>query len=100
MKNYHKHLVKYPTTLLSRFYGLYTIRISQMNKISFVIMPNLLGKNLSRIERVYDLKGSLHNRKVGGKVPEEQIKNTSALKDLDFLEREAKLALKEKIEIM
>ena len=88
MKNYHKHIVKFPDTLLSKFYGLYTIKVGQMDKLHFVIMDNLLGTNFDRVQRVYDLKGSLHNRKVGGKVPEENIKNTFALKDLDFLERE------------
>lgn len=49
-------------TLLSKFYGVYLIRVKHMQEITCFIMDNLLGKDFINIERIYDLKGSKKGR--------------------------------------
>ena len=86
LKHYHRHIYLNNGTLLSRFFGLFSVRIGHMERIHFIVMNNLIGNDLANVEQIYDLKGSLHNRRVRGKVREEDIKNTTVLKDQDFLE--------------
>ena len=49
-------------TFLSKFYGVYTIRVENMQEITCFIMDNLLGEDFMKIERIYDLKGSTVGR--------------------------------------
>ena len=53
-----------PQTLLSKFYGVYTIRADNMHEITCFIMDNLLGSDFMNIQRIYDLKGSTVGRLV------------------------------------
>lgn len=67
LKNYYLHVRDYPSTLISRIYGLYKIRFSKKkgNKkfdIPFVIMNNLFCTP-KKIDIRYDLKGSLTGRR-------------------------------------
>jgi hypothetical protein len=92
MKNYFEvsrsiidkfqHLIKYPHTLLTKYYGLYSI-----NGVHFVIMGNVFDQ---KMDEIYDLKGSTHGRtnKTGKGI----------LKDLDFiaLNKKLKLGMKSK----
>lgn len=89
---YHDHLINNPGSLLTRFYGLFTIKIGLSNSFTFVIMNNLMCQNPEHITYIYDLKGSLHNRKTKKK-EEQVIKPTTCLKDLDFLENEPPILL-------
>ena len=50
-------------TLLSRFFGVYTIQIPGIQEVTCVIMDNLFGKDYMNIERIYDLKGSTLGRR-------------------------------------
>ena len=85
--SYYEHILSYPNTLLTRFYGLYRIKQTTSKEwMCFVVMENLFFipqiNNLSPQE-VYDLKGSTVNRNakvVSGSVD----KSTYALKDNDF----------------
>jgi hypothetical protein len=51
-------------SLLSKFYGVFTIRLENMDDIHCFIMENLLGRDFNNIVRIYDLKGSRKGRKV------------------------------------
>ena len=66
--------------MLARFYGIYTVKIKYMKPISVVIMDNLMGDHLNEIERIYDLKGSVHKR-----ISKKIKNNKSVKKDLNFL---------------
>lgn len=80
LSKYYKHIKKNPKSLLARFYGIFTVKINYMKPISVVIMDNLMGHHASQIERIYDLKGSLHKRET------KKVKsNTTVRKDLNFL---------------
>jgi hypothetical protein len=50
-------------TLLSRYYGVYTIQIPGIQEVTCFIMDNLFGKDYMNIERIYDLKGSTLGRR-------------------------------------
>ena len=80
MDRYYKHIKKNPNSLLSRFYGIYTVKIKFMKPISVVIMDNLMSQEVNRIQAIYDLKGSLHRRDT------KLVKsNRTVRKDLNFL---------------
>ena len=50
--------------MLSKYYGVFTIRLENMDEIHCFIMDNLLGRDFNNIVRIYDLKGSRKGRKV------------------------------------
>ena len=84
MENYYIHIINNPDSLLARLYGIYTITIRGISQVNIVLMQNInsLGNNHKSLYRVFDLKGSLVERKT------KNIQNTDksrALKDLDFL---------------
>jgi 1-phosphatidylinositol-4-phosphate 5-kinase len=88
LKDYYDHLVAYPHSLITRFFGLHKIKSADpkngKKKLYFVIMANVF--NTSREINVrYDLKGSTQGRKTK-KTPDEYVDSAVALKDLDFLE--------------
>ena len=84
--SYYDHILSYPNTLITRFYGLYRIRQSTANNwMSFVVMENLFVDPQAlglALHETYDLKGSTVNRnaKIDGNVD----RSTYALKDNDF----------------
>lgn len=43
LDKYNKHLKSNPNSLLSRFYGIFSVKIKFMKPISVVIMDNLMG---------------------------------------------------------
>lgn len=51
-------------TILSKFYGVFQIRVKNMQELTCFIMDNLLGQDFINIERIYDLKGSKKGRMV------------------------------------
>jgi len=64
MKNYYHHMLAYPHTMLTRFYGLHKIkftRTTRIERVYFVIMANVFNTKQS-IDVRYDLKGSLYGR--------------------------------------
>lgn len=57
-------MVKNKKSYLSKFYGAYTIKLSDMGELTCCIMNNLVGMDFANIVRIYDLKGSTLGRKV------------------------------------
>jgi 1-phosphatidylinositol-4-phosphate 5-kinase len=55
LKDYHKHVLENPHTLISRFYGLHRVKLPHGRKIHFVIMNNLFPPHRD-IHETYDLK--------------------------------------------
>ena len=72
------------STLLSKFYGIYTIRTENMQDLTCFIMDNLLGSDFMNIERIYDLKGSTVGRIVKLKPEQKEKSGLKVLKDLNF----------------
>lgn len=84
MEKYYIHIINNPDSLLARLYGLYTITIKGISQVNIVLMQNInsLGNNHKSLYKIFDLKGSLVERKT------KNIQNADksrALKDLDFL---------------
>lgn len=86
LEKYAQYLRHNKKSLLSRFYGVYLIKIGNMQPISCFLMNNLFGKDFIKVQRLYDLKGSTHQRET--KLTEDQIENGSGLKclkDMNFI---------------
>lgn len=81
LEKYYSHIHKHPNSLLSRFYGIFTVKIKFMKPINIVIMDNLNGLHKNWITRKYDLKGSTFQR-----IMHNPTDHTSVRKDLNFLE--------------
>jgi hypothetical protein len=65
----------------------YTISASNMTEVTCFIMENLLGKDITSIERIFDLKGSTKGRRA--KLSLEDLQKPTGLevlKDLDYIE--------------
>lgn len=74
-------------SLLAKIYGLYTFRGKQMQRTYHVIlMKNILGCSRQNVERLYDTKGSSHDRQVikPGKMYKYEELRSMTLKDVDF----------------
>jgi 1-phosphatidylinositol-4-phosphate 5-kinase len=86
LKDYYDHLVTYPHSLITRFFGLHKIKYNKplggKVRIYFVIMANVF-KTARDIHVRYDLKGSTQGRRTK-KTPDEYVDSSVALKDLDF----------------
>lgn len=102
MKNYYKHILGYPHTMITRFFGLHKIKFIEKNgpttnikRIYFVIMANVFNTT-REIQIRYDLKGSTQGRKTATK-PGEVIDKGVALKDLDWLAQDNKVKLPHRI---
>jgi hypothetical protein len=85
---YLHHLDIYPGSLLCRFFDVITLNEPSTNaKISLLVMPNVLQCEAPlMIHEVYDLKGSVRNRRVS----EEEIElkgGKVTLKDINWNER-------------
>ena len=66
LPSYLAHVTANPTTLLTRFLGLHSIRMSaEQVPLSFVVMQNVFatrGVGTAKLHQVYDLKGSYVHR--------------------------------------
>ena len=83
LPKFHEHLSRNPDSLLSRIYGVYTVKMESYGEVHMIVMGNVIRwDNVKDVTRVYDLKGSSFSRKVKGL----RIKASSTLKDLNFLE--------------
>lgn len=90
LREYYKHAIDNPNTLISQFYGLHRVKIPYGRKIHFVVMNNLFPPHRD-IHQMFDLKGST----IGRDFREEDLaKNPRAtLKDLNWLRRDLHLEL-------
>eukprot|EP00756_Hemistasia_phaeocysticola_P057214 Hpha_TRINITY_DN33842_c0_g1::TRINITY_DN33842_c0_g1_i1::g.27465::m.27465/K00889/PIP5K; 1-phosphatidylinositol-4-phosphate 5-kinase len=85
LPSYALHLARHPDTLLTRFYGLYSLRMPDRGGVvTFVAMTNVFNLPHGRsIKQLYDLKGSVLKRSVG----QQQRRDNVSLKDLDLTRR-------------
>lgn len=90
LREYYKHVLDNPNTLLSQFYGLHRVKIPYGRKIHFVVMNNLFPPHRD-IHQMFDLKGST----IGRDYPEEELEKhpRATLKDLNWLRRNKQLEL-------
>jgi len=84
LPSYLEHFTGNPNTLLTRFFGLHSMKCGSEKDIYFVVMGNLFDSPL-KIHEQYDLKGSTIGRHVD--VDDSQDLSDIALKDNDFTRR-------------
>ena len=83
LPDYELHLTENPESVISRIYGIYTIRMRKIATVHLMLMANtLMFRNANNIERVFDLKGSTVSREIH---IDEKTKNTTTLKDTNYL---------------
>jgi len=96
LANYARHMRGNPDSLLSRFYGVYPIKLDNMDDIHCFITNNLIGKEFPNVERIYDLKGSTRGRRTKineDMAREEGTSGMKVLKDLNFIDLNQKLKI-------
>ncbi|KIW48318.1 uncharacterized protein PV06_00920 [Exophiala oligosperma] len=88
LRDYYRHVVDNPNTLISQFYGLHRVKIPYGRKIHFVVMNNLFPPHRD-IHQMFDLKGST----IGRDFREEDLASNprATLKDLNWLRRDKHL---------
>ena len=65
LPDYELHLKENPDSIISRLYGVYTIRMEKIATVHLMLMSNTLKfRNADKIERIFDLKGSTVSREV------------------------------------
>ena len=65
LPDYELHLKENPDSIISRMYGVYTIRMEKIATVHLMLMSNTLKfRNGDAIERIFDLKGSTISREV------------------------------------
>lgn len=90
LKDYYRHVIENPNTLLSQFYGLHRVKMPYGKKIHFVVMNNLFPPHRD-IHQTFDLKGSTAGRDYN---ESELAANPRAtLKDLNWMRRKRHLEL-------
>lgn len=80
---YFKHISKNPNSLLARIYGIYTVKMEEIESVHLILMGSTKNANDKSLEHVFDLKGSFVNREV--KAKGRKLKNTATLKDINLL---------------
>jgi len=80
LPGYLKHIKRYPDTLLTKFVASFYIKTAQRHHIRLVAMGSIFRGGLY-IDRKYDLKGSVINRRASEK---EKLSDFATLKDLDM----------------
>ena len=74
------HFMKNKNSLLAKIVGVFTVKCRQMNNVHIMLMENTLCvKDESRLKYIFDLKGSIVDRKVEG-----MTTKTTTLKDINF----------------
>uniref|UniRef100_A0ACD5Y3I6 Uncharacterized protein n=1 Tax=Avena sativa TaxID=4498 RepID=A0ACD5Y3I6_AVESA len=81
LPSYYKHIRRYKSSLITRFYGVHSVKPNGGQKVRFIIMGNLFCSD-HRIHRRYDLKGSSYGRQ--SDKFEQEIDEATTLKDLDL----------------
>ena len=80
-QEYFRTVCTRPDSLLARIYGIYTVKMEEIEPVSLILMGNSKKTNDKMVEHVFDLKGSMIHRFVKGK----HLKNTATLKDVNLL---------------
>ncbi|KAC9722384.1 hypothetical protein E3N88_45343 [Mikania micrantha] len=81
LPSYYQHVCSYENSLVTKFFGVHCVKPVGGIKTRFIVMGNLFCSEY-RIHRRFDLKGSSHGRTTDK--PEEEIDETTTLKDLDL----------------
>nr|XP_043640022.1 phosphatidylinositol 4-phosphate 5-kinase 1 [Erigeron canadensis] len=81
LPSYYQHVCRYENSLVTKFFGVHCVKPVGGIKTRFIVMGNLFCSEY-RIHRRFDLKGSSHGRTTDK--PEDQIDETTTLKDLDL----------------
>ena len=64
LPDYFVHLKKHRLSLLARIYGIFTVKMEDIDEISLVLMANTAQvRHKAGIRHCFDLKGSMVNRK-------------------------------------
>jgi len=75
------HHQKVPNSLLAKIFGVFTVKMSHVDAVHIMLMENTLRlKEAKSLKYIFDLKGSLVDRKVKGATT-----TTTTLKDVNFL---------------
>ncbi|RMD42639.1 hypothetical protein DV735_g2481, partial [Chaetothyriales sp. CBS 134920] len=84
LRDYHRHVLENPNTLISQIYGLHRVKIPYGRKIHFMVMNNLFPPHRD-IHQTFDLKGST----IGRDYDEAKLASNprATLKDLNWLRR-------------
>ena len=88
LKDYVDYVLKYPNTLLPRFYACFVISFKFIT-YRFFLSNNVFDTKLS-IHEIYDLKGSLVGRSTLSSSTEKEAQG-AALKDQEFRDRKRRL---------
>jgi len=76
-----EHYKNNPDSLISKTFGAFTVKTDSISEVHLVLMENTLQiKNKSGLQYIFDLKGSLVDRKVKGKTT-----SSTTLKDQNFI---------------
>lgn len=85
--DYFKYILANPDTLLMKILGVFEMQIGQSEKMKFILTDNMVGLDKDRIQRCFDLKGSLHGRLE--KVTDQEFEQGTGLrplKDINFMQ--------------
>lgn len=82
-RSYFEHVNCFADSLLARIYGIYSVKMADMNPVYLILMGNTKPCQDEFIKKIYDLKGSMVKREVQGK--ESNFPGTKVLKDKNFL---------------
>lgn len=87
--DYVMHLVRNPDSILSRYLGVYEVKLQDQMPIFFFVTENQIGRDLENVKRCYDLKGSTFRRltKLPDDVKEDADTGLMVLKDQNFANR-------------
>ena len=78
---YFIHVSTHPNSLLARIYGIYTVKMEDIEPVHLILMGNTKKSNDRNIVNIFDLKGSFVNREEKGK----NLKPCATLKDINLL---------------
>ena len=86
----HDHFVRNPSSIISRIYGVYTVKMKSYRPVHLILQQNTLRfDNNNDVSRVYDLKGSLFSRLVKS---HRITASTTTLKDQNFINNQLHFA--------
>jgi len=78
---YYQHVSTRQNSLLARIYGVYSVKMEDIEPVNLILMGNTKKGDDKQVEHVFDLKGSIIHREVKGK----NLKPTATLKDVNML---------------
>ena len=82
-EGYFKHFEQNPNSLISRIYGIYTVKMRGQAPVHLMMLAHTLRiESTDKIERIFDLKGSTVKREVKLR---KKTKRTKTLKDINFV---------------